>query len=110
MVEKYLVTDQMTLTIGYDIENLTNPKTASRYKGEVTTDRYGLKIPKHAHKTANLDEPYFSTKQIMDTVTDIRLDHRLVQGVAGSVCQARQVSAAVVGIFKQGLSCCGFAL
>ena len=28
----------------------------------------------------------------------------VVQAVAGAICQARQVSAAVVGIFKQDLS------
>ena len=68
LVEKHLVTDQLTLTIGYDIENLTNPETAGKYKGEVTTDRYGRKVPKHAHGTTNLDEPSSSTKQIMDAV------------------------------------------
>ena len=68
MVEKQLVTDQLVLTIGYDIENLTNPETASRYKGEVTIDRYGRKIPKHSHGTVNLEEPSSSTRLIMDTV------------------------------------------
>lgn len=68
LVEKHLVTDQMVLTIGYDTENLSSPETANAYKGEVTTDRYGRKVPKHAHGTANLEEPSSSTKQIMDTV------------------------------------------
>lgn len=68
MVEKQLVTDQLVLTIGYDTENLSNPETASRYRGEVTTDRYGRKIPKHSHGTANLEEPSSSTKLIMDAV------------------------------------------
>ncbi len=71
LVEKHLVTDQLTLTIGYDIENLTNPKIASRYKGEVKTDRYGRKVPKHAHGTSNLNEPSSSTKQIIDAVMEL---------------------------------------
>lgn len=71
LVEKHLVTDQLVLTIGYDIENLTNPETGGEYKGEVTTDRYGRKVPKHAHGTANLDKPSSSTKQIMDAVLDL---------------------------------------
>ena len=54
LVEHGLVTDQIVLTVGYDIENLTDPVRAKRYHGEVTTDRYGRKIPKHAHGTANL--------------------------------------------------------
>ena len=50
LVEKNLVTDQLVLTIGYDTENLTNPFIRSSYKGEITTDAYGRKIPKHAHR------------------------------------------------------------
>ena len=68
LVEKHLVTDQLVLTIGYDIENLASPENASKYKGEATTDRYGRKVPKHAHGTANLDEPSSSTKLIMETI------------------------------------------
>ena len=68
LVEKHLVTDQMVLTIGYDIENLTDPETAGKYKGEVTTDCYGRKVPKHAHGTTNLNEPSSSTRLIMDAV------------------------------------------
>jgi Nucleotidyltransferase/DNA polymerase involved in DNA repair len=71
MVEKHLVTDQLVLTIGYDIENLTNRETAGKYKGEVTTDRYGRKVPKHAHGTTNLNKPSSSTKQIMEAVLEL---------------------------------------
>lgn len=55
LVEKQLVTDQVVLTIGYDIENLKNPQKAKSYKGAVTTDHYGRSVPKHAHGTQNLD-------------------------------------------------------
>lgn len=68
LVEKRLVTDQLTLTVGYDIENLTDPGIRSRYKGEVTTDRYGRRVPKHAHGTVNLDRLTSSTGIITDAV------------------------------------------
>lgn len=55
LVEKQLVTDQVVLTIGYDIENLKDPQRAKSYKGAVTTDHYGRSVPKHAHGTQNLD-------------------------------------------------------
>lgn len=71
LVEKKLVTDQMVLTIGYDIDNLTNAKIRSTYKGEVTTDRYGRKVPKHAHGTANLDFQTSSTQIIMKAIMDL---------------------------------------
>lgn len=71
LVEKKLVTDQMTLTVGYDIENLTDPKIRSAYKGEVTTDHYGRRVPKHAHGTANLLRQTSSTRLITDAVMEL---------------------------------------
>ena len=68
LVEKNLVTNQMVLTIGYDIENLTNYNLKNLYNGEVTTDRYGRKVPKHAHGTINLDHKTSSTKVITKAV------------------------------------------
>lgn len=65
LVDKRLVTDQIVLTIGYDIENLTDPERKKAYKGEVTTDRYGRKIPKHAHGTINLGKQSSSGKLII---------------------------------------------
>lgn len=68
LVDKGLVTDQMVLTVGYDIENLTDASRRKAYKGPVTTDYYGRQIPKHAHGTANLDRQTSSTKLIIDAV------------------------------------------
>lgn len=66
IVEKKLVTDQIVLTIGYDVENLNNSERENAYNGEVTTDRYGRKIPKHAHGTANIGRYTSSTRLIVD--------------------------------------------
>lgn len=71
LVDKGLVTDQMVLTVGYDMENLTDPKRSRLYQGEVTTDRYGRKIPKHAHGTANLESPTSSTNRIIQAVMEL---------------------------------------
>lgn len=71
LVEKRLVTNQIVLTVGYDIENLTNPKIANTYKGEITVDGYGRKVPKHAHGTINLDKYTSSTRIIMDAVLEL---------------------------------------
>lgn len=65
LVDKGLVTDQLVLTVGYDIENLKDPEILKKYKGAVTTDHYGRSVPKHAHGTINLDCPTSSTKRIM---------------------------------------------
>lgn len=71
LVEKRLVTDQIVLTIGYDIENLADPERRKAYKGEVTIDRYGRRIPKHAHGTTNLKTWSSSTKEIMEAVMEL---------------------------------------
>lgn len=71
LVEKRIVTDQMVLTVGYDIENLTNPDIAKKYHGEVVMDHYGRKVPKHGHGTVTLTEPSSSSKRIIDAVMDL---------------------------------------
>ena len=71
LVEKGLFTDQLVLTIGYDIENLTDPDIRRQYRGPVVTDRYGRKIPKHAHGTSNLDRPNSSTARITEAVMEL---------------------------------------
>ena len=67
MVEKHVVTNQIVLTIGYDVENITNNK----YKGEVTEDRYGRIIPKHAHGTINLEHYTSSSRIILEAITNL---------------------------------------
>ena len=71
LVEKGLVTDQIVLTIGYDIENLTDADRRRQYYGEITVDRYGRKVPKHSHGTANLKRQTSSTHLITDAVMQL---------------------------------------
>lgn len=71
LVKKRLVTSQLVLTIGYDVENLINEKICNEYDGEVTLDRYGRSVPKHAHGTVNIDHKTSSTKMIMDAVMEL---------------------------------------
>lgn len=68
LTDKHKVTDQIVLTIGYDVENLTNPVIRGQYKGETTTDRYGRQVPRHAHGTFNLPFHTSSSKAITDAV------------------------------------------
>ena len=68
LVDKGVVTDQLVLTIGYDIENLTNSNRRRNYHGPIVTDHYGRQIPKYAHGTTNLKKPTSSTMIIMDAV------------------------------------------
>ena len=71
LVDKGLVTDQMVLTVGYDIENLSDATRSSEYNGEITIDHYGRKVPKHAHGTTNLTRKTSSTKLITEAVMEL---------------------------------------
>ena len=92
LVDKGLVTDQLTLTIGYDIDNLRNQEISSTYQGDVTVDRYGRTVPKQAHGTENMDVYTSSTKQIVraalalfDRIVDKRLLVRRIYLTANRV-------------------------
>lgn len=52
--------------VGYDIENLTDPKRCAAYKGEIKVDHYGRQVPKHARGTANMGRHTSSTRLIME--------------------------------------------
>lgn len=97
LVEKHLATDQIVLTVGYDIENLANIKD---YDGAVETDRYGRKTPKQAHGSINLGKYSSSTKLIMDKVSELyerivdkNLTVRRMYVVANHVIPESQVSS-----------------
>lgn len=71
LVKKKLVTDQIIMTIGYDIECLTNSKYSKYCDMDITLDRYGRKIPKHAHGTINLDYKTSSVTLIMGKTLEL---------------------------------------
>lgn len=67
LVDKGLVTDQLVLTLGYDISNLEN----TDYNGEITVDRYGRNVPKHSHGTVNTGKYTASAKIIIRAVMEL---------------------------------------
>ncbi len=71
LVDKQLATDQLVLTVVYDIENLTDPVRKAKYHGDVERDRYGRLMPKSAHGSINLDGYTSSTKKIMSAVSEL---------------------------------------
>ena len=71
LVGKRLVTDEITLTIGYDIENLTNLKRKNTYQGEIVVDSYGRKVPKPAHGVTHIKKKTSSTRIIMEATLQL---------------------------------------
>lgn len=71
LVEKGMMTDQIVLMVGYDVENLTDPDRRAAYKGEIKTDHYGRQVPKHARGTANMGKYTSSTKLVMEKTLEL---------------------------------------
>lgn len=99
LVEKGLVTDQVVLTVGYDVENLSDPNLRRQYHGVVTTDHYGRQVPKHAHGTSNLDGYTSSAKavtqavlELYDRIVDPRLLIRRINLTVSHVVEEASVS------------------
>ena len=95
LVDKHLVTNQLVLEIGYDIDNLKNKQI--NYKGEITIDKYGRNVPKHAHGTENLDHNTSSNKiiseailKLYDRIIDKKLLTRRITITANNVINERQ--------------------
>ena len=95
LVDRNFVTNQIVLTVGYDIDNLTSKNID--YKGEVTIDRYGRSVPKHAHGTINLDHKTSSNKiigeavmELYDRIIDNRLLTRRINVTANNVVNEEQ--------------------
>lgn len=80
LVDKGLVTKQLTLTVGYDRENLQDPERRKQYHGAVTRDPYGREIPRHAHGTVNLEMSTASAKALIDAASSL-FDRIVNQGL-----------------------------
>ena len=71
LVKKQCLTNQLVLTINYDIENLISPEIKNKYDGEIVEDMYGRKIPKPAHGTINLTHKTQSATLIIKAVSEL---------------------------------------
>lgn len=71
LIEQGLVTDQIVLTVGYDVESLTNKNISSKYKGQIKKDFYGRNVPVHSHGTINIDYPTSSSRILIEKVGEL---------------------------------------
>ena len=68
LLEQGMVTDQIVLTIGYDVESLIHKSIGTLYKGKIKIDHYGRNVPVHAHGTINIEQPTSSSNILIDKV------------------------------------------
>ena len=71
LVEKGLMTNQLVLSVGYDVENLKQREGASAYGGAVVRDYYGRSIPKGVHGSVNLGEYTASDRVLTAAAVDL---------------------------------------
>lgn len=71
LVDRKVVTDQLVLAVGYDIESLKDPAAKESYRGVITTDWYGRSVPKSAHGSVNLGRQTSSAKLLLAAVTEL---------------------------------------
>ncbi len=96
LVEKHLVTNQVCLSIGYDISNLNDPNISSKYRGPVSVDYFGRKTPKHAHGAIKLDFYCSSTKIIVEKLLE------LYQKIVNPNLLIRRVNVVAINILNEG--------
>ena len=78
LTDKGLVTDSLTLDIGYDRENCDK----GIYHGPVHIDHYGRTVPKGAHGSTRLDDP---TTELFDRIANRNLTVRRITIAANRV-------------------------
>lgn len=80
LLDKKLLCAQFVLTVGYDIENISDGE-ADGYIGDIVTDYYGRRVPKPSHGTVNLETPVSSARIISEAVLklyDDTVNHNLL--------------------------------
>ena len=66
LVAKHYKTNQLVLTIGYDISNINNG-----FNGDIVKDFYGRTIPKPSHGTINIDKYTSSSSVLTDKLLEL---------------------------------------
>ncbi|EWM54531.1 DNA methylase [Ruminococcus flavefaciens] len=96
---KGLVTGKLTLTIGYDVENLRRDDIIQSYKGKVVLDHYGRDVPAHAHGTINLTAPVSSSKLITEAAVE------LFDRITDALLSVRRITICAEGVRPESTVC-----
>ena len=90
LTDKGLVTDSLTLDVGYDRENCDK----GTYHGPVHIDRYGRTVPKGAHGSVRLDNPTNLGSQL------IKAAATLFDQIADKTLTVRRITIAANRVVK----------
>ena len=95
LVYKNLITDKFTLTIGYDIDNLTNQNIKSKYRGEITFDYYGRVVPKNSHGSVKINHKTSSFKIISSEIL------KLYNKIVNPILLIRRINISADGVVNE---------
>lgn len=98
LIDRDLMTDGVSLTIGYDVENITDSHRRGRYKGEIIKDGYGRLIPKPSHSSYNLGDYTHSSDVIVKTILD------MYDRIVGKDMLIRRITIAANNVLKSRLA------
>ena len=90
LTDKGLVTDSLTLDVGYDRENCDSGK----YRGPVHIDHYDRTVPKGAHGSTKLDNPTNLGSILISATTE------LFESIADKTLTVRRITIAANRVVK----------
>ena len=90
LTDKGLITDSLTLDVGYDRENCDSGK----YHGPVHIDHYGRTVPKGAHGSTKLDNPTDLGSQLIQAAVS------LFDQIADKTLTVRRITIAANRVVK----------
>ena len=71
LVKKGLVTDQIVLYVGYDIDNFSDKERMQEYQGDIVKDHYGRLVPAPAGGSMNIGHFTSATRVIVSTAAKL---------------------------------------
>lgn len=95
LVEKQLLTNQISLYIGYDTKNLKEEEVDSKYEGAIEVDYLGRKTPKASHGSINLNEYTSSTSMLIKKI-EILFDN-----IANPLLLVRRINISANNLIKK---------
>ena len=94
--KRHLVSEHLTLYVGYDAININDPDLRERYTGEVKSDRYGREVPRFAHSSGHLENPSSNSKDF------IALTLKIFEKIADPKLYIRKLGLSAMDLKKQG--------
>ncbi len=71
LIDNQLLTNQITLTVNYDHQNILDHTIRASYRGKIVSDHYGRPVPQPAHGTANLRHPSSAGSVLTEAVAEL---------------------------------------